>query len=368
MKKVNFVRSFSFAFLFGCMIFLFSFPLSAQDQSLSQFDFSKSVFIAQPKVQSLSPEETLWVPGNVKDAIKKNVQSKLKMKVMLENFDSTYEIHSTIRNNNGKFSVSVDFVNLASSQILLTLTSPEYSNPASLYIKNGGVDTVFNEFVTMTKESGSKKNSSVSSKQRSVYAYPSEGSKNEFIVGAGPMFVFENSDYDSSKYSSFISTADLDLSYRFYPVSDADFGLGINFDVAIPYLFRSWQNGIKTTLRLSNITLLGSYFDFSIGCQYRHIFEKTHGIEWFVGPSLSFYIVNYKVGFDETVQQTLFNMMFGLQGRISYVYYFNRNIAITSGLIFEYDFYSLAQIKYPENYAGYANFLFSPVISAKFSF
>ncbi|MCR5699191.1 MAG: hypothetical protein K6G52_06055 [Treponemataceae bacterium] len=357
MRKINLIKSFSFAFLFGCMIFSFSASLAAQDQSSSdKIDFSKAVYIEKLETVNLSPEEMLWVPSKVSDTIRKDLQSVLKARKISSTSDAPYVLKSVLTKSDAGYTVKVSFVDSQTGKVISEVTSKEYLNPASLYIKDGAVDSVFAEFVASDKTSTQIKKSS------------SSACHNEVIAGVGPMFAIENSTFDSSKYVSFCSAATVDLAYRFYPVSDVDFGIGLNVDASMPYFFRTWQDGVKTSVRLSNISLLGCYLDFALGCQYRHNFNKTHGLEWFAGPSLSLYAVNYEVGFDTTETKNLLNLMFGLQARISYVYNFTENVAITSGLFFEYDFYSLAQIKYPEDYTVYANFILAPVVSAKISF
>ncbi len=361
-----------------CLIFfstLFSFPIAAQNNNTQSkvSDETKSIkpnaiLVLQPKSENLSPEELLWVPGNINESIKKNVQSKLKIQLVQDKSETAYEIQATVKKTGTNYSIKIELLKPQSGQVVLSEISAEYSNPASLYIKSGAIDLIFEKFASQISVS----NKNYSSKNPNGLMLHNNLRKidDAFSVGTGVLFSYEISTYNQISYLSHTTDVVFDLSYNLFPTAKSEFGFAANLDAALPFILQTWRNDTKTSISLLNTTCMGYFLDGSLGCQYRHSIDKKNGIEFFLGASVSFYYMeytNHKTS-TESEQKSIMNMIFGIQTRGQYTYSFNDFVSIQAGLIFDYDFYSLAQIKYPEDYDNFANFFVTPLVSAKFNF
>ena len=190
----------------------------------------------------------------------------------------------------------------------------------------------------------------------------------ELSIGLDYDFFIENSTYNSNAYSSFMHGLSLDMGYSVFPDSTALFGFSCNFGCGMPFGIISTLDYQKIYIDHSTSNMLGFTLKNSVGCAFRYMFDKWNRIDAFLGAVIDYYYLAYDTGLETVTRNDLQNVVFGLQARFGYTYSFNNFIAIYAGAIFDYGFYSVAQIKYSDLYTSYALFEICPVCKAVMKF
>lgn len=190
----------------------------------------------------------------------------------------------------------------------------------------------------------------------------------EVTMGLGYDFFMEKSIYNDESYFSLLHGLISDFGFAFFPSAKSHFGFAFNVMAGFPFGILSNVNIQQVSIDYSSAALIGFIMNDSVGCSFRYKFDKNSILNAFLGAAFDYYYVSYDVGIEQITRKNLQNMIFGLQSRISYEYSFNYLVSLRMGLIFDYDFYSLAQIKYPENYVSYNVFVLMPFCDAVIKF
>ena len=132
---------------------------------------SKTVQVITQEVVNLSDSETVWLPGQIQDKLKANLQEHLGMKTVVNSKseaalkklqaesesdardESTaielgkittakYALFTKLRKTNSGYVISVDFTDLTTGEQMASVTSKEYSSPEYLYGSTGAVDEI----------------------------------------------------------------------------------------------------------------------------------------------------------------------------------------------------------------------------------
>ena len=193
--------------------------------------------------------------------------------------------------------------------------------------------------------------------------------ENELSVGGGYMFYTEFSTLDGTDYNSLLHGLSANFSWRLYEDKYSLFGFAYNLDFGIPFNLYVEYDNVKASMIFTNCKIGGFTTDNAFGLQFRYPFCYEHRLECFAGAKIGTTFMAYNVGFgDDASRKYTYNVNFGIQARLSYIYIFNDFIGISAGSIFEYDFFSLAQIVDSSACTRFHVFRASPIVTAVMKF
>ncbi|MCQ2597699.1 MAG: SUMF1/EgtB/PvdO family nonheme iron enzyme [Treponema sp.] len=132
---------------------------------------SQSVQVVIQEVNNIKDSEAAWLPGQIQDKLKSNLQEYLGMKTVVDSKseaalkklqtesesearDETtaielgkittakYAVFTKIRKTGSGYTISADFTDLATGEQMASVTSKEYSKPEYLYGITGAIDEI----------------------------------------------------------------------------------------------------------------------------------------------------------------------------------------------------------------------------------
>ena len=129
----------------------------------------KTVLVDIPVTENITGSEKEWLPGQVQDSLKSNMQEYLEVSLVADSIvkkavkqiqresesaaydendmieigkfsSAKYAVFTTIRIAGTKYTVSLDFTDLTTAKVLASVTSNSYSNVEDLFARTGAVD------------------------------------------------------------------------------------------------------------------------------------------------------------------------------------------------------------------------------------
>lgn len=129
------------------------------------------VQVVTPETENISGSELSWLPGQIQDKIKSNLQDYIGMRTVVDTkaekavkkiqmesesvshdentvielgkiSSAKYAVFSKLRKTNSGYTVSIDFTDLTTGEQLVSVISKEYSKIEYLYGTTGGIDEI----------------------------------------------------------------------------------------------------------------------------------------------------------------------------------------------------------------------------------
>ena len=206
--------------------------------------------------------------------------------------------------------------------------------------------------------------------------------ENIYSIGTNYIFFNEYATYKDIKTESHLNGIGLDFSYRrFSAESDYTTDFDINADdgsifytnkvtlevgfwyslnVNFPLAAKINKDGIVLSVNNKKDGFLAVMVDNICGATFLINLSPNFFIDVSVGPKLGFFYINYEF---------MTNLSLGVGMELGGRYYFNneknpeKQMGIGFGSKVSYDFYSVAQAYFPEDYSNYGIFSVTPFIS-----
>ncbi len=154
-------------FMFIVLLMLASSTLFGQSRDI----ISSPVQVVIPETINLFGTESIWLPGQIQDKLKSNLQDYLGLQTVVDSntekklkqfqaeseantrdentaielgkiTSATYGLFSKIRRTNLGYSLSVDYINLSTGFQVASAISKDYPRPENLYESTGAVDEI----------------------------------------------------------------------------------------------------------------------------------------------------------------------------------------------------------------------------------
>ena len=132
---------------------------------------AQTVQVVQPEVVNINGSEAVWLPGQIQDGLKSNLQDYLGMRTLVDSRSETqlkklqrdaenagrdantaielgkistaqFAIMSKIRKTGKGYTLTADYTNLTTGEQLATATSKEYKTIEALYESTGAIDEI----------------------------------------------------------------------------------------------------------------------------------------------------------------------------------------------------------------------------------
>lgn len=215
-----------------------------------------------------------------------------------------------------------------------------------------------------------------------ILAVMSLNSESIYSIGANYNYFNENSVYKNEESLSILHGIGFDFSYRFFSSDQgAETGFNINaddgsfiytnqtsFDVGFWYslnvdlpLLTSINTGdVAISLKHNENGFWALIMDNICGASFSMNFSPAFSIDFSLGPKIGFFYIN---------QNSMTNLTFGVAAELGGRVYFknsktnSNDMGIGFGSKVGYDFYSVAQAYYPDDYSKYRIFSVTPFIS-----
>lgn len=210
----------------------------------------------------------------------------------------------------------------------------------------------------------------------------SVAAENIYSFGTNYIFFNEYSTYKDVKTDSKMNGIGFDFSYRHFSAendSTTDFvinaddgsifymnksilqiGFWYSLNVNFPFSTKINKNERELSLNYKEDGFWTAIVDNICGATFLINLSPNFFIDVSVGPKLGFFYINY---------ESMTNLTFGVGMELGGRYYFNneknpeKQMGIGFGSKASYDFYSVAQAYFPEDYSNYGIFSVTPFIS-----
>ena len=207
-------------------------------------------------------------------------------------------------------------------------------------------------------------------------------SESIYSIGANYNFFNENSVYKNEESVSTLHGIGFDFSYRFFSSEQsATEGFNINADdgsfiytnqvnfavgfwyslnLDLPLLTSIKTGDMLLSLKHNENGFWALIMDNICGASFSMNFSPNFSMDLSLGPKIGFFYIN---------QNSMTNLTFGVAAELGgRVYFENKkkntnNLGLGFGSKVSYDFYSVAQAYYPEDYSKYRIFSVTPFIS-----
>ncbi len=207
----------------------------------------------------------------------------------------------------------------------------------------------------------------------------SVAAENIYSIGTNYIFFNEYSTYKDIKTDSHLNGIGFDFSYRHFSLDDdyttdfdinADdgsffytnkFSLKIGFwyslNVNFPFSAQIYEKEKLLSLNNKEDGFWTVIVDNICGATFLMNLTPNFFVDISVGPKIGFFYINY---------EEMTNLTMGIGMELGGIYYFNnakKQLGIGFGSKVSYDFYSIAQAYFPQDYSNYGVFSVTPFIS-----
>ena len=206
--------------------------------------------------------------------------------------------------------------------------------------------------------------------------------ENIYSIGTNYIFFNEYSTYKDVETQSKLNGIGFDFSYRHFS-SESDYttdfdinaddgsffytnkftlevGFWYSLNVNVPFVTEINKNNSSLSLNYKNDAFWTLIADNIFGATFLMNLSTNFFVDVSVGPKIGFFYINY---------ENMTNLTLGLGMELGGRYYFNNEknpetqMGIGFGSKVSYDFYSVAQAYFPEDYSNYGIFSVTPFIS-----
>ena len=203
-----------------------------------------------------------------------------------------------------------------------------------------------------------------------------------YSIGTNYIFFNEYSTYKNVKTDSHLNGLGLDFSYRFFgedesyttdfdinaddgsfivtPRRNINIGFWYSLNVNFP-LVANMNLGVNSlNLSYENANFWALLMDNICGVTFIMNLRPNFFIDASIGPKVGFFYINY---------ESMTNLTLGLGMELGGRYYFNnvknpeKQMGFGFGSKISYDFYSISQVYFPNDYSNYGIFSITPFIS-----